>query len=235
MDSAVYVLALVLAITMVIAALSNQIKKNKVIQERFRFNRRHRFSTRRNSKPKRPRFAQKFTKPRDDVDRPSKGFFTSIFSNNDTPKNIPRDDGSIGLYPQPRHDTTDRDYNGTDRDYHRGPTGDDDDRRRVAELKRIQEEQERRKKQERELVGRCHDKSVAVKAIMRQLENNVGALKNERPVYSHEGRARVENKLEDAQKTMHALRGILDDSAQCTSVESPITTQPVYDSSGGYK
>ena len=227
MDSAVYVLALVLAITMVIAALSNQIKKNKVIQERFRFNQR-RFSPPRNQVEKHANsFRQNFSDRRDDVRRPSKGFLTGIFN----------------------------DINNDSKDISRGPSGpSQDELRRIDLLKQQQEEREREErehereqmkrdmeqrerdmKRHQELLDKCMYKSTLVRDKMRILQNNLEALNNERPVFNTDGRHRVQNKLGDALLTMNELSSILNDVQECASIEAPMTTQPVTHDATMYK
>lgn len=234
MDSAVYVLALVLAITMVISALSNQIRQNKVTQERYRNFNSRRFNKRERKAPTQTGFARKFSKPRPEVTRPSSGsgsgsggFFSGIFNNTTPPTDPPR--GSDDMYT-PKDDRYDTRSN--------GPTQHDLDRIRALKSQ-SDTDRERERSRETEMenhklrVRECQTKSDMVKDKVELLHFNLDTLKSERPVFNQDGRVRVEGKLHDAQRTMNELRDILNDSGQCASIEAPITTQPVF--GGGYK
>ena len=112
-----------------------------------------------------------------------------------------------------------------------GPTQDELDRIRALKVLQDQEKNKEMEDHERR-VSECKTKADMVKDKVEILHNNLDTVKNERPVFSRDGRTRVEGKLNDAQRTMNELRDILNDSGQCTSIEAPITIQPVY---GGYK
>lgn len=236
MDSAVYVLALVLAITMVISALSNQIRQNKVTQERYRNFNADRFKRRGKSAPKRANFGRKFSTPHLEVRRPPSskaGFFSGIFNNTTPPVDRSRGFDDDRYSPDDdRYSPDDGRYNPKDTRSD-GPTQDDLDRIRALKSKQDREqEQQREMENHQQRFRECKTKADMVKDKVEILHNNLDIVKNERPVFSQDGRTRVEGKLNDAQRTMNELRDILNDSGKCTSIDAPITTQPVYD---GYK